>query len=305
MPTLDGVKKEAVAVAVVEDADMVDAPPPVSVAAPAAPVAVPDEAMVPVAALPANPNTTADLCKWYLDIEALRSASPKYMSKQTDINAKMRTILINWLVDVHRKFRLKPETLFLTVNVLDRFLEKKAVSRSKLQLVGVGALLIAAKYEEIYAPEVNELVEMTDNAYTRDEVLQVECIMLNTLVFELAVPTTFWFASRYVLASETNEEVQHLTMFLLELSLLDLKMLKWLPSVTAAAALYLARRMMGLATWGPEQQRATCYGEAFLKACVQDVQSVLVQPDPKEEAVRKKYQSTKYKCVAKIPAAVL
>lgn len=212
------------------------------------------------------------------------------MSKQSDINAKMRTILINWLVEVHRKFRLKPETLFLTVNVLDRFLEKKAVSRSKLQLVGVGlhfppsflsygltvlfwwsgALLIAAKYEEIYAPEVHELVEMTDNAYSRDEVLQVECIMLNALVFELAVPTPYFFGQRFVLvrfgqrlvsivsvcelccvgqASENSEELQHLTLFLLELCLLDYKMLKWLPSVTAASAVFLARRMLGMPIW--------------------------------------------------------
>jgi hypothetical protein len=233
---------------------------------------------VPMAA---NPNTLADLNRWYLEIEALRSASPKYMSKQTDINAKMRTILINWLVEVHRKFRLKPETLFLTVNILDRFLEKKAVSRSKLQLVGVGALLIASKYEEIYAPEVQELVEMTDNAYTRDEVLQVECIMLNTLAFELAVPTPFFFCQRFLQASENTEELQHLTLFLLELCLLDYKMLKWLPSVTSAAAVYLARRMLGMTTWSTELQRATCYGEAFLRTCVQDLQSVLTNPDPK------------------------
>jgi cyclin B len=59
--------------------------------------------------------------------------------------------------------------------------------------------LISSKYEEIYAPDVQELVEMTDNAYTRDEVLQVECIMLNTLTFELAVPTPFFFSQRFLM----------------------------------------------------------------------------------------------------------
>jgi hypothetical protein len=135
-----------------------------------------------------------------------------------------------------------------------------------------------------------------------------------------------------VQASENTEELNHLTMFLLELCLLDYKMLKWLPSVTSAAALYLARRMMNLPTWvcercdcgvicqsasvslilivfyllfplprqTPELQRATCYGEAFLRACVADIHATLTQPDPKEEAVRKKYSSTKYKCVSKV-----
>ncbi len=76
--------------------------------------------------------------------------------------------------------------------------------------------------------------------------IQVECIILNTLAFELAVPTPFFFSQRFVLASENTEELQHLTLFLLELCLLDYKMLKWLPSVTSAAAVYLARRMLGM-----------------------------------------------------------
>lgn len=253
----------------------------------------------------AEPPCVHDLYRYYLEVEALRSPSPKYMSKQTDINAKMRTILINWLVEVHRKFRLKSETLFLSINILDRFLERKAVSRSKLQLVGVGALLIASKFEEIYAPEVNELVEMTDNAYTRDEVLQVECIMLNTLQFELTVPTPFFFAQRYLQAAENSEELYHLAFFLLELCLLDYKMLKWLPSVSAASALYLSRRMLGLPIWTSQLEAATGYSEQFIRNCVLDIQQVLTVPDPKEEAVRRKYSSPKYKSVGKIPPCAI
>ena len=78
------------------------------------------------------------------------------MSSQDDINEKMRTILIDWLIEVHLKFKLRHETLFLTVNILDRFLTVQKVARQRLQLVGVVALMIAAKYEEIYPPEVSE-----------------------------------------------------------------------------------------------------------------------------------------------------
>ena len=83
------------------------------------------------------------------------------MSKQTDINAKMRSILIDWLVEVHLKFKLMPETLYLTVNLIDRFLEKEQIMRNKLQLVGVTAMFMASKYEEIeeiYAPECRDFV---------------------------------------------------------------------------------------------------------------------------------------------------
>ena len=95
-------------------------------------------------------------------------------TKQTDINEKMRAILVDWLIEVHYKFKLLPETLFLTVNLIDRFLERNDVVRTKLQLVGVGAMLIASKYEEIYAPEVRDFVYITDKAYTKEEILIME-----------------------------------------------------------------------------------------------------------------------------------
>lgn len=77
-----------------------------------------------------------------------------YMDLQPDIKAKMRSILVDWLIEVHRKFELMPETLYLTMNIVDRFLSMKVVRRKELQLVGISAMLIACKYEEIWAPEV-------------------------------------------------------------------------------------------------------------------------------------------------------
>lgn len=76
------------------------------------------------------------------------------MHLQPDINARMRSILVDWLVEVHRKFELMPETLYLTINIVDRFLAVKVVPRRELQLVGISSMLIACKYEEIWAPEV-------------------------------------------------------------------------------------------------------------------------------------------------------
>ena len=93
---------------------------------------------------------------------------------QTDIHEKMRAILVDWLVDVHYKFKLVPETLYLTINLIDRYLQKEPVTRQQLQLVGVTAMLIASKYEEIYAPIVKDFVYITDNAYTKEEILSME-----------------------------------------------------------------------------------------------------------------------------------
>ena len=111
-----------------------------------------------------------DMQAHFRNEEGRSAISASYMKSQTDINEKMRAILIDWLIEVHLKFKLKLETLYLTINVIDRFLERTLVSRQKLQLVGVTALLLASKYEEIYPPEIRELVYITDKAYTRAQV---------------------------------------------------------------------------------------------------------------------------------------
>lgn len=95
------------------------------------------------------------------------------MAKQFDINERMRGILIDWLIEVHYKFELMEETLYLTVNIIDRFLAVQSVVRKKLQLVGVTALLLACKYEEVSVPVVEDLVLITDRAFSRKEVLDM------------------------------------------------------------------------------------------------------------------------------------
>jgi len=89
------------------------------------------------------------------------------MSGQPEVNTKMRAILVDWLTDVHLKFKLVPETLFLAISIMDRYLERVRINKNHLQLVGVTALFLAAKYEEIYPPELKDFVYITDNAYQK------------------------------------------------------------------------------------------------------------------------------------------
>jgi len=96
------------------------------------------------------------------------------MRNHRDINEKMRAILVDWIIEVHLKFKLKPETLFLCINYMDRFLEKQQINRYKLQLVGVGAMLVASKFEEIYSPTFKDFVFITDDAYSSQEIFNME-----------------------------------------------------------------------------------------------------------------------------------
>lgn len=128
------------------------------------------------------------------------------MDAQPEINAKMRSILVDWLTEVHRKFELMPETLYLTVHIVDRFLSKETIQRKELQLVGISAMLIACKYEEIWAPEVNDFVRISDSAYLREQVLAAEKAILRKLEWHLTVPTPYVFLVRYIKASVTSDK---------------------------------------------------------------------------------------------------
>ncbi|KAJ1387388.1 Cyclin-like, partial [Sesbania bispinosa] len=120
--------------------------------------------------------------------------SMAFMEKiQKDLNASMRATLVDWLVEVAEEYRLLPDTLFLTVNYIDRYLSGKAMNRQRLQLLGVACMMIAAKYEEICAPKVEEFCYVTDNTYSREQVLQMESAVLSFLKFEMTAPTTRCF----------------------------------------------------------------------------------------------------------------
>lgn len=176
--------------------------------------------------------------------ESLYSAKYGYMKTQKDVNEKMRAILVDWLIEVHYKFKLLPETLYITVNIIDRYLELKAIQRQKLQLLGVTAMWIACKYEEIYAPELKDFVYITDNAYEQKDILTLEYEVLRTLEFNVTTPSAYRFLERYAKLIGADSRTFNLAWYLIELPLIEYKMLKYKPSVISSAALFLANKVL-------------------------------------------------------------
>ncbi|KAI4389639.1 hypothetical protein MLD38_001844 [Melastoma candidum] len=162
-----------------------------------------------------------DLYKFYKKIECCSCVPPNSMDRQPDINDRMRGILIDWLIEVHYKFELMDETLYLMVNMIDRFLEVQQIGRKNLQLVGVTAMLLACKYEEVTVPVVEDLIIISDNAYDRKEVLDMEKLMVNTLQFNMSVPTTYMFMRRFLKAAQSDEKIELLAFFVAELCLVE------------------------------------------------------------------------------------
>lgn len=189
-----------------------------------------------------------------------------YMDSQPEINAKMRAILVDWLVQVHSKFDLSPETLYLTINLMDRYLASKKTQRKELQLVGLGAMLIASKYEEIWAPEVNELVIISDRTYSCGDILAMEKKILGQLEWSLTVPTPYVFLARFIKASMTDAKVENMVYLLGELAMMNYSTaIRYSPSLIAASAVYAARCTLSIApAWNETLRQHTGFSEEQL-----------------------------------------
>ena len=226
-----------------------------------------------------------------------------YMKNQVDISEKMRSILVDWLVEVHYKFKLTNETLFLSVNILDRYLEKIPVCKNRLQLVGVTSMLIASKYEDIYPPEIQDFVYITDKAYIKEEILSMETSILKQLEYNLTVPSSYRFLERLIRVDNSSEQHIALARYLLELTLVDYKMLRYCNSLIAAACIYLMHKIVCIKPeWSEGLAACAPYQEHDLKPCAKEI-CMLFQKTPKSslQGVRNKFSTSQYYNVANTP----
>ena len=170
--------------------------------------------------------------------------SDSYFKFQSDINNKMRAILIDWLIDVHLKFNFKPETLYLTIYIIDSYLSLKKIERCNFQLLGVAALLIACKQNEIIFHKLKEYVYITDNAYTENDIKDMEYKILCTLNFNILNPSSLSFyeifANKYGLSKDKKKF--HLGEFIMESFYLDANCLKYSASTIACTVQYIVMK---------------------------------------------------------------
>ncbi|RMD44978.1 hypothetical protein DV735_g58, partial [Chaetothyriales sp. CBS 134920] len=221
--------------------------------------------------------------------------NPHYMDSQHEIQWSMRSVLMDWLVQVHHRFGLLPETLFLCVNYIDRFLSCKVVSLGKLQLVGATAIFIAAKYEEINCPSVQEIVYMVDNGYTVDEILKAERFMLTMLQFELGFPGPMSFLRRISKADDYDLETRTLAKYFLDVTIMDERFLASPPSFAAAASHCLARMMLRKGSWTPHHVHYSGYTFAQLRPLLRLLLECCENPRKHHAAVFTKYSDKRYK----------
>lgn len=174
---------------------------------------------------------------------------------QSEIAERHRSRIIDEIIRVHNAFKLIPESLYLSINLLDRYLSHKDVKLKNLRLLGIACMFVASKYEEIYAPELRDFVWIFQNMFTSDQILEMEYEILRTLNFDILIISPLLVYSRlHCVASSTKCNLQSelyqkcffLANYFLETGLQDYSMLQYSSSVKASSALFLSRKIMGI-----------------------------------------------------------
>ncbi|KTW27573.1 uncharacterized protein T551_03072 [Pneumocystis jirovecii RU7] len=235
-----------------------------------------------------------EIMNYMRELEVLTLPLPDYMDRQKELQWKMRGILVDWLIEVHAKFRLLPETLFLSVNIIDRFLSLRVCSLPKLQLVGITALFIAAKYEEVMCPSIKNFIYMADGGYTNEEILKAEQYVLQVLGYDMSYPNPMNFLRRVSKADNYDIQTRTVAKYLIEISLLDHRFLPFVPSNIAASGIYLARIMVTGGDWNANLIHYSGYKESDLMPCSKMMLDYLSRSVVKHEAFFKKYASKKF-----------
>lgn len=206
----------------------------------------------------------------------------------------MRPYLLDFLVEAHSAFQLLPETLFLTVNLLDRYCSKRVVYKRHYQLVGCAALLIAAKYgdRKEKVPTIKELKSMCCSLYDDDMFLQMEWHVLSTLDWTVGHPTVDSFLKLAVKDTIPDPETEHLALYILEMALFHRDFVSKPSSTLALASLALSRHVLGR-----PQARANEYASRYCERTLVELSQKLHHPS---EILSRKYASGRYSGVSRI-----
>ncbi|KAL0245237.1 hypothetical protein GEMRC1_009316 [Eukaryota sp. GEM-RC1] len=245
-----------------------------------------------------------DIYNYLRDFEQRTHPLCTFLDKQHDITPENRAVVVDWLVDVHVRFRSVPESLFTAVNYLDRFLSFKTVVRTKLQLVAYTALFLACKFEDVYTPRLKHWIKLVHPSILKPDLLRAERLMVATLQFDLAAPSAFTFLRRFTKIAEADVLIKYSAHYLIELALMDAEYIKYYPSLQAAAALSVCLQLYGRSPWSAGLESYSKYRVEDLTSAVCFYKKVLNQAkgldkySRTKKAIFNKYSSSSYNGIA-------
>jgi len=163
-----------------------------------------------------------------------------------DLTIKMRSMLIDWLLQVSIEFNNQPETIQLATRIIDAFFSSESAVRATVQLVGVTSLLMSAKLHERHYPDINELLFLCDGIYTRPQLLSMESHIMMKLNYKIFGPTILSFLQTYYQEQDLPLSAKHYCQYLTELLLLEYDAAYLLPHIVAAGIYIVSASQMGI-----------------------------------------------------------
>ena len=216
-----------------------------------------------------------------------------FLDLQREIDFKTRAFLVDWMIATHFKLGLVQETLFIAVGVVDRYLAKRIVVKKQVQLVGLAGLFIAAKYEEIYPPDLRNWLGAADGGFSKIQLVRMESDVLNAIDFQVTVPTAYRFLDKFADSPQTNRLFAE---YLLELALVEYSMSKFKMSTQATAAMYLS----GMIVSKTQKNKQDDLRDQLVKDCIIDFCKIakISQMHPltavREKYIKKKLDISRY-----------
>ncbi|KAH8307058.1 hypothetical protein KR044_004234, partial [Drosophila immigrans] len=251
-----------------------------------------------------------DIYDYLYQLEAEQPVHSHHLANQVEVSHKMRAVLIDWINEVHLQFHLAAETFHLAVAIIDRYLQvAKDTKRKYLQLVGVTALFIATKYEELFPPAMADFVFITDDTYTAREIRLMELQILKAIDNNLSRPLPIHFLRRYSKAACAEDAHHAMSKYFLELAAMDYELASYKPSEIAAASLFLSLHLLNgnarAATgfnnkhWTPTLEHYSRYTPSHLRPITRQIAKLAREaPTSKLRAIYNKYQANKFQKIA-------
>lgn len=234
-----------------------------------------------------------EIFDYLYELEKTTMPNPKYMNYQKDLKPHMRGILGEWLIGIHRGMRMVPETLFIAMNLVDRFLSVRAISVEKVQLVGVVCLLIASKYEEICAPSIKMMLDFSAKSSTAEEIKEAEKYVLKSIKYNLSYSSPITFLRRISKADGFDAQSRTLAKYLVEIYCVEYRLVPYTPSCIAAAAMWLARLALDRGEWTANLAHYSGYKEAALLPVANIMVNYLLKP-PAHQSLFEKYAAKRF-----------
>ena len=225
---------------------------------------------------------------------------------KTIFNEKNMAIILNWLIKNNLRWGMKDDTIFTTINIMDRFVSKFSIEKEQYPLIAISAFFIATKYEDIYPLNIYKLSSVICNNFNKDDVLKKEYEILRGLDFEILYISSFNFLKfMYYLSEESNEKLFFIAQYILEITLGNLSVLSYPQSLRAISALLIAKKILKNEKSWNTLKLFFKYEENKIKKLKIDMAIALYNNTLEKNAIYEKFNSEKFKNVSDLVSNLL